>query len=335
MTEPESYLSKPNPVEVLIIGGGPAGISCALELQDSKVSHLVLERNQRLGGQLAYMTCAIPNFAGGRFEDGMAMLNSLEESAAAANINVLRNHEIVDVDLEKRMVWATNASQKVCFTAEAIFIATGYRVKRLNIKGLEKFERFVSYRTGLIEEEFEGKDLVVAGGGDAALLEALERARTARHVTLVHRSDNYRARPDLVQEVREDDRITLLSNYVIEELSGNGSLSEITLRSNTDGSTKKVPADRLVIKVGYAPNTELFKGQLEMDESGHIKIDSLCSTSIAGVFAGGDIASPGYDRIAVAMGHGVMAAGSIRKYLNAHSNNNVIERKLQKVSHGI
>jgi|AGTN01.2.fsa_nt_gi Thioredoxin reductase len=308
--------------EVLIIGGGPAGVSCALECQDSRVSHLLLERNERLGGQLADITSEVPNFALGR-GSGSELQNRLEVACHDGAINFLTGQPVVSIDLERRQVVTAQA----IYSADAIFIATGYRVKKLEIPGENDIGGDVLYRTGEEEACLAGQKIVIIGGGDSALLEALARVHTASSVTVVHRSHEYKARPDLIEAVKSDPRIKVIENCKIESINSsavtsglNGSfpsrLSSISIQSSIEGSSQTIKLDKLVVKVGYSPNTELFAGQIAMDSRGHILVNQDCSTSVAGVFAGGDIAAPGYDRIATAIGHGMIAAGSIRKFLS-------------------
>lgn len=307
--------------DVLIIGGGPAGVSCALECQDSRVTHLLIERNERLGGQLADITSEVPNFALGRGTGG-ELQSRLETACHDGAINFLTGLQVVSIDLARRQVVTT----KAVYSANAIFIATGYRVKKLGIPGEDEAKSDILYRAGENEACLAGQSIVIVGGGDSALLEALARVHTASSVTIVHRSGAYKARPDVIESVKSDPRIKVLENYRIESIDcsarlegSNGSfpnrLSSISIRSLIDDSIHSLQLDKLVVKVGYSPNTELFAGQIEMDAFGHILVNQDCSTSVAGIFAGGDICAPGYDRIATALGHGMIAAGSIRRFL--------------------
>jgi len=305
--------------DVLIIGGGPADVSCALECQDSRVSHLLIERNERLGGQLADITTEVPNFALSR-GTGNELQERLEKACQESGINFVTNEAVVSIDLSARQVVTTQA----VYSAKAIFIATGYRVKKLELPVDSDVETEIVYRTGEGQVCLAGRKVVIAGGGDSALLEALALVDTARSITVVHRSNRFKARPDVLEAVKSDERIKLLDNFQIESVNASsgagvkGSFTKspsISIRSTVDDSTQTIDFDKLVVKYGYVPNTELFAGQIEMDERGHIRVNQDCSTSVSAVFAGGDIASPGYDRIATAVGHGMVAAGSIRSLL--------------------
>jgi thioredoxin reductase (NADPH) len=259
--------------------------------------------------------------------------DQLSEVAEKVGLHSITNENIIECDLNEK----TLRSATRTFKTRAIFLATGYRLKVLPES--ERFNRFsndIVYRTGNQQQnDFVGKDIVVVGGGESAFYEAIERAKTARKVTLVNRSSRYRAPAFLIRQADDNERIERLVDHEIESMSGSERLEEIILRSTTDGTRVNIPAQKLIAKIGYTPNTEIFLNQIDMDSSGHIRIGSDCSTSANGVFAGGDIATPGFDRLAVAMGHGVIAARAIGNYLSTEdrtldSNKTAYTGKTQK-----
>ncbi len=299
-------------LDVIILGAGPAGISCALDLNESKINFLVVDRNSSVGGQLTEIPSPIPNLAAGWFDNGTAVQQSLTDAAKRAGLNHLANETIIECDLKNKIL----RSETRKYNAKTLFLATGYRLKKLpESDNVKQFSKDIVYRTGTLHDDFVDKDVVIVGGGDSAVYEALDRVKTARKVTLVNRSSNFRASSFILHEARKDKRIDWIENFEIESVFGKDKLQGITLRSTTDGTTINLPADKLVLKIGYVPNTEIFTGQIDMDSSGHIRIGADCSTSVQGVFAGGDMVTPGYDRIAVAMGHGALAAKAICEYL--------------------
>ncbi len=300
----------------IILGGGPAGVSCALELADSMVDYLLIERRERLGGQLPEIPSAIPNFAGGRFDNGEALRANLEEAAAAANINCLMNRSVTAVDLKGKEVMVGGD----VFAAQTMVLATGHRFARLGLPGEDSLKPDVSYRPEPPLEHFQGKNVAVVGGGDSAALATLALAPLCPRVYLIHRSDRLRARPDLLRQIESAANIEIRLNTTVESLSaasddGCARLSGIAVRHHQSLEISKLDVTRLCVRIGYTPNTELFAGQLEMTEKGYLRIGQDCSTSAAGIFAAGDIAAPGYDRIAAAIGHGATAAQSVRRFL--------------------
>jgi thioredoxin reductase (NADPH) len=302
--------------EVLVLGAGPAGINCALELNDEKINCLIVDRNASAGGQLPEIPTEITNLAVGRFSNGRELQQRLGELVQAANLNLVSNENIVSCDLKA----GSAASASRIYQARAIFLATGYRLKLLpENESFKRFSNDIFYHTGSVQDQFVNRRVAIIGGGDSAVLEALERARTASEVVLINRSDKYKARLDLIRDLRSNSRIKVMSNASLGEMYGDEGLQEIRVHSTTGDTTEICKIDKVIVKIGYLPNTEIFKGQIEMDSTGHIRVESDCRTSLAGIFAGGDIAAGGHDRIAYALGNGVMAARSIRRYLESQS----------------
>ncbi len=295
--------------EVVILGGGPAGVSCAVERKVCGVDSLILERAARLGGQLPEIPTAIPNLASGHVASGKDMQDRLCRAAEQAGLKIEYGQDVSAYDLTAKRLYTGNS----IYTYNFLFVATGYRLQKLeSLEGLEHLSNDLAYRTGSLQEDYVDKRVIVVGGGESALYEALEREKTARSITLVVRSGSLKSRPALVKEALDRERIRIIYNHEIQSLHGDVRLEIILLRSTVDDTTMTVSADKLVAKIGYSPNTELFVNQVEMDSRGHIKVGPGCHTSITGVLAGGDIVTPGYDRIATAMGHGSTAAGWIK-----------------------
>lgn len=304
-------------VDVIVLGAGPAGINCALELNEYKIEALVVDRNSLPGGQLPDIPSFIPNLSSGTAENGKAVQKSLCDAVIAAKLKVVLNESVQHCDLGKLQFQTANHVYQ-CKTA---FLATGYRVRRLpHEENYSRFSKEIFYNTGATPHEFDGKTVAVIGGGDSALLEALERAATAERVYIINRSDSFKARRHVMNDVKANERIQVLTNQVLHDLIGDNCLKQIELRSTTDDTTQQLDVDKLIVKIGYAPNTEIFAGQIDMDSSGHIRVEPDCRTSVNAVFAGGDIVTPGFDRIANAMGNGIVAARSIRMYLESLSN---------------
>lgn len=317
MTKIEANSQPTETIDVIVLGAGPAGISCALELNEYKINAIVLDKNSLPGGQLPDIPSVIPNLSIGTSADGKALQKSLCETVVAAKLKVGLNESVLQCDLERLQFQTANRIYQ-CKTA---FLATGYRVKRL--PGEENYSRFskeIFYNTGAIPGEFEGRTVAVIGGGDSALLEALERTATAHRVFIINRSQKFKARRHVIDEVKANKRIQVFANYVLDDMIGDESLKQIVLRSTADDTTMRLDVNKLIVKIGYVPNTEIFKDQIDMDSTGHIRVEPDGKTSVNAVFAGGDIVTPGFDRIANAMGNGIVAARSIRMYLESLNN---------------
>lgn len=296
--------------EVLVLGSGPAGVSCALECLDNKLDVLVLERDSAPGGQLKQIPSPIRNLCTGYHNDGESLAGALNQAVRTLVADrLITDCAVSSVDLNNNLV----VSDRGDVSYRALAIATGYRVRTLQVPGIERFCEHILYRSGIYKDALKGKAVIVVGGGDSALLTALDLGSISASVHLIHRSSSFRARPDVVKAVEENPCITVHKNSSIRAFLGAEALTGALI--SKDGEEFEIPCSNVVVKIGYAPNTELFAGQLDMDESDHIVCDRYGATSMAGVFCAGDIISGGVDRIAWAMGSGTAAAFGIRKYL--------------------
>ena len=298
--------------DVLILGGGPSGISCALECADSGLDHLLIERSQTFGGQLEEIPGPIPNMPAGSFHaSGRDLSFAMLEHAQSFGCLLRAEVEIVEADLDN----LTLKSKDAVYRGRALYIAAGARYREPSFENQERFKDFIHHRHYVDNHHFEGREVIIVGGGDSAFFAALAKAAVAKSVTIIHRSSNFKVRDDIRNLVEADPRIEVLANREIASLKGDSQLEAVLLKDNDSGRIESRRADVIYAKLGYVPNSELFYNQLELTASGHIKTDEKRRTSKPGVFAGGDIVSPGYDRISVALGHGSLAVKFIREYL--------------------
>ena len=303
--------------ETIIIGAGPAGLSCALELQDSKISYIVFEKGNRVGGQLWDMKSSVRNFIGGYSSGGEETAERLVQLADTMKANVQFNSFVEQVDLKMKTVVVNGIRHK----AKSIVIATGCRLRELPLPGSSIFNSSVFYRTAGKEAEFAGKRIAVIGGGDSALIQCMELSENSPQVHLIHRNNKLKARPDLIKAVRANPKVNIMLETEVDSLIGQKKLAGLQVISSRSGEVKDIDAECLLIKIGYVPNTEPFKGQINMDATGRILIDRNCQTNLAGVFAVGDLTNPGYPRIAIAAGHGATAAAHIRSMIENSAKN--------------
>lgn len=296
--------------DVIIIGAGPAGISCALECIENKLNPLVLEKNSEIGGQLSLIPSPIMNFAGGAFDNGSELKERLKTvTDEMLSEYIKKGIAVQSVDLKNKMVFSDTGE----FTADSIVIATGYRFRKLPIAFQNSHENNVFYGNNYDKSQFSKRRICIIGGGDSALLLALDVVDRCKETHLVIRSDQFRARPDVIEDIQSDPRIIVHENTSLEKTLGAEKLEAVKLQNGM--GPRIVPCDDLLIKIGYVPNTELFVGQLDMDRDNHIIVDAHGETSVKGVFAAGDIVHDGYDRVAYATGSGVMAAKGVRRLM--------------------
>jgi len=305
MAEPEEH-------DVVIVGGGAAGVSCALECHDVKLDFMLLEAEPRLGGQLAEAPNSIRNLPAGRFPNGAALRRALEESALILSERCRVGCEVERVELGRR--WVETGDLRIGF--RALVIASGRRCRRLPIAVEGDFGGDVTYQIERRPGHFAGRPVAVIGPGDSAALDALELAGSGSRMVLLHRSRALSARPDIVAAVEAEPQIEVLPGWVVESLAGAERLESITAVQLETGVRRVLNVGGLVVKVGYAPNTEPFRSQIDVDHEGAVVVGPDLATSQRGVFAAGDVVSGGYPRVATAMGQGVLAARSLLRFLS-------------------
>ena len=299
--------------QVVIIGGGMAGLSCALECYDIQLDTIVLEMEPDLGGQITEIPFHVRNVAAGAYNDEYPLPRAVERSASILGDRARRSWAVDRIDLGER--WVESAGRRI--TADAIVVATGVGLRRLPAAADGAFGGDVTYQLASDLDRFAGRPVVVIGGGDNATLDALALAGTESPVTLVHRSERLASRPDIAGQLHDDPRITDLGGWELDHVDGDDRLEEVVLVRLATGERRSVKAGGLVVKIGRAPRTDLFRGQLKTDGSNAVVVDETLATSRQGVFAAGDVVSGAYWRIAAAMGQGSLAARSVLRHLAA------------------
>lgn len=300
--------------DVIIIGGGAAGLSAALWCDDLKLDVLLLEGSAELGGQLLWTHNRIENHLGASAENGRSMRDLFVGQIENRKFQLKLSSEIFRIDFEKKLITLEGGEN---FTARFLIVATGIRRRKLNVEGEDEFKG-----RGIIESGKRGQDFVknktaaIVGGGDAAFENALVLAETAARVFLIYRGKNYRARAEFVEQVAQNPKVEILTETVVRKIVGKERLETIELENLQTKERFNLPADALLIRIGVEPNTELFRGKLDLDEQGFIKINAACETNAAGVFAIGDVANPLAPTVSGAVGMGATAVKIIGGRLN-------------------
>jgi thioredoxin reductase (NADPH) len=294
--------------DVIIIGGGPAGMSALIWCHSLGLRGVLLEQSSELGGQMLEMYHRVLDYPGLIAENGRELRDHFAAQLDQLQLDYRTGRRIEEIDLSRRRArcdgdWAQG---------EAIIIATGARKRRLGIPGEEKFELHgVSFSATRDHSLYAGKKVSVIGGGDSAAQNSLLLARICPSVTLIHRSDRYRARPDWLKEARENPRITIIDNAEAKAIEGGERVERLIIEDTRTGEIKSVETEGVFIRVGVAPNTEMFRGQIELDESGFIRTDHRQRTPVYMVYAAGDVCRPACFSVATAVGHGAIAAKDI------------------------
>jgi thioredoxin reductase (NADPH) len=297
--------------QIVVIGGGPAGVSAALECFDIQLDVILLEAGSQLGGQLADVPNSIRNVAAGNFENGEALRQALERSAVILGDRVRLSHRVTGLNLADRRV-ETDRGQ---FAADVFLVATGTSKPYLPGAADGAFGGDVTYQLESDLDRFVGRTVAVIGGGDSATLDALALARAGSKVKLVHRSEKLTARRNIVEQVEGEPSIEDLSGWELQSARGDDRLEEIVLIHPATGETRVHAVGGLVVKIGRSPSTGFLVDEVDLDRRGAIVVDEQLRSSRAEVFGAGDVVSGAYARAATAMGQGVLAGRSILRFL--------------------
>ncbi|MFN3742286.1 MAG: thioredoxin-disulfide reductase [Anaerolineales bacterium] len=301
-------------VKVLILGSGPAGLAAAIYAARADLQPLVLTGTD-LGGQAA-LTYTIENYPGFPEGVGGAELGELFQKQAERFGARLEFDTANAADLSRHPFHVQGDAGE--YEADALIIATGASPNHLNVPGERELTgKGVSYCATCDGWFFKDKKVVVVGGGDSALEEALFLTRYASSVTIIHRRSELRAGPILQKRARENPKIRFIWNTVVTEILGQEKVEAVHLRNVETGEESAFETDGVFIFIGHTPNTQIFREQLEMDERGYIKVNHLMETNIPGVFAAGEVADPHFRQVITSAGMGAAAAIQATRYLES------------------
>jgi thioredoxin reductase (NADPH) len=295
--------------DVLIIGAGPAGLSAALWCDQLGLDTIVLEQNEEVGGQLLSVHNPIENYPGLRAASGRELRDRFVEQTKDCDFDLWTNVEIESVDLKAKRVSLKSGEE---LHSIALIIATGLRRRRLGVPGETEFIGRGIIESGAKDRElFAGKDVCVIGGGDAAAENALLLAEVCPTVTLIHRGKKMRARREFTEALPTNHCITVFPESVVRRIIGNDRVEAVEIERAQAIKPFQMAVQGVLIRIGFQPNTELFQGQLEVDEKGYVIAGSQHETSVGNVFAIGDVANPLAPTTAGAVGAGATAAKMI------------------------
>ncbi len=301
--------------DVIISGGGPAGLNAALYAARSGLSCLVLEK-MFAGGQMA-TTSSLENYIG--FPDGIdavTLAMQMEQQAKGAGAEI-RYDEIISVELQDEIKKIT--TKKETFEAKTVILCMGASPRQLGADGEDRLRaRGVSYCATCDGALYKGKTVAVVGGGDTALEDALFLSKYCKKVYLIHRRDAFRGTHTLAEKVKVLENVELVMSHVVTEIKGEARVSALTVENRKNGSTHQILLDGVFIAVGTVPNTDLVKEQLPLDDQGYVVTNDAMQTALPGVFAAGDLRQKLLRQVITAASDGAVAAFSVLRYLSEH-----------------
>ena len=297
--------------EVIIIGGGPAGLTAGLYTSRSRFSTLLIESGL-FGGQMI-TTDLIENYPG--FPEGITgseLGRLMEEQAKRFGMETVAE-EVTEVSLQgDRKAVKTHGANYLC---EALIICTGAEYRKLGIPGEKEFMgKGVSFCSTCDGAFFKNSRIVVVGGGDSALTEAIFLTKFAKEVTIIHRRDALRGTKIYQERTFANPKIKFLWNSIVEEIKGDKTVQSILVKNVKTNEVKVFETEGVFLFVGLSPRTEFLKGLVKADEGGYLVTDEKCETSLKGIFAAGDCRKHLLRQIATAVGDGATAAFAVEKY---------------------
>lgn len=295
--------------DVIILGFGPAGMSCAMWCADLGIRALVIEPAPHLGGQLRWIYNPITNHLGADAADGMELLENFSSQIAERDFCLSLGVGIDSVSVGSKSVVLADGRE---FNSRFLVIASGVSRRNLGIPGESDFVGRGILESGMkMRTAVRGKRVAVIGGGDAAVENALILSEAGADVALVHRRSDFSCQLQFIEEVRNRPNVRIIAKAVVEEICGGESVEALLIRHLDSGLDERLATDHVLVRIGVTPNTSFLWQTVDLNAQGYILTDSSQHASVEGVFAIGDVANPLAPTISSAVGQGAVAAKTI------------------------
>ncbi len=303
-----------NHYDVIIIGGGAAGLTAGIYLSRAKVNTLILNEGTA-GGQMV-LTHEIANYPGVESISGYQLSNIMRKQAISFGCTIKSSISVKDVDFNNE-IKSVILSDNTSYTADAVIVATGGRSRTLGVPGEDKLKgRGISYCATCDGDFFTGKEIVVVGGGNSALEEAVSLTKYATKVTVIHQFDHFQAFEHAIAEAKNNPKINFIMESTVSAFYGEERVESIDIKNLKTGGISNFRTDGAFIFIGYVPNTEKLTGKIELNGRGEIEVKQDMSTGIKGVFAAGDCIAKRYRQVTTAVSDGTIAALSASDFIN-------------------
>ena len=304
-----------NVFDVIIVGAGAAGLTAGIYASRAKLSTLILNEGA-VGGQMV-LTEEIANYPGVSTTKGYMLANTMKQQAKSFGCKIKSNVKINRYTLENDIKEIELADGRT-FKGRSVILTPGGRPRSLNIEGEDHFKGSgISYCATCDGDFFTGKEVVVVGGGNSALEEAVALTTFATKVTVVHQFDHFQAFEHAIQEAQKSPKIKFIMESELRGFYGNGKLEKVNIEHLPSGKISELKTDGTFIFIGYQPNTESLAGLIELNDRKEIVVDGDMKTSVKGVFAAGDCITKKYRQVTTAVADGTIAALSVAEYLRS------------------
>ena len=300
--------------DAIVIGAGPAGLTSGIYLSRARLRTLIVNEGT-VGGQLV-LTHEIANYPGVESISGYQLANIMKKQAKSFGCDIKGNVTVKNIDLSGEIKNVTLSDGSI-MTSDALILSPGGRSRTLEVAGENNFKgKGISYCATCDGDFFTDKEIVVVGGGNSALEEAVSLSKYASKVTIVHQFDHFQAFGNAIEEAKNNPKIHFTMESAITAFHGNENLESVDIKNLRSGETHNFKTDGTFIFIGYLPNTEFLKGKVDLNQWGEIVVKNDMSTNIEGVYAAGDSIVKRYRQVTTAIGDGTVAALAASNYLN-------------------
>ena len=314
-----------NHFDVIVIGAGAAGLTAGIYLSRAKMKTLILNEGV-VGGQMV-LTHEIANYPGVENISGYELARVMKAQAQKFGCIIKSNLKITSLDLNNEVKKVT-ANNKDVYTSDAVVISTGGKSRMIGAIGEDKFKgKGISYCATCDGDFFQDKEIIVVGGGNSALEEAVSLTKYASKVTIVHQFDHFQALEHYIDEAKKNEKINFIMGSKIIEFIGDDKLEFVMIQDQVTNEITKMKIDGVFIFIGYVPNTESLEGLIEINQWKEIVVDKDMQTNLPGVYAAGDSIQKKYRQVTTAVADGTIAALSAIEYISK-MNKVVIEQEL-------
>jgi len=301
--------------DLMILGAGAAGLTAGIYSSRAKLNTLILNEGV-IGGQMV-LTNEIANYPGVETTNGYSVANIMKKQAKDFGCTIKSNVKIKDYSLNGS-VKTVELEDGRTFHSKSVILAPGGRPRQLNIPGEGTFKGSgISYCATCDGDFFTGKEVIVVGGGNSALEEAVTLTKFATKVTIVHQFDNFQAFEHAILEAKNHPKINIIMESELREFKGNEKLEKVIIEHLPTGSRTEMKIDGVFIFIGYLPNTESLKNVINLNNRNEIVVDADMKTNVPGVFAAGDCINKKYRQVTTAVADGTIAALSVSEFLRS------------------